>query len=210
MTASYASGISALPLLGETIGANLERTVARVPDAEALVSRHQSLRYTYAELNEAVDVVARGLLAAGIQQGDRVGIWSPNNAEWVLVQYATAKIGAVLVNINPAYRTSELEYALNQAACRLLIAAPTFKSSDYRAMVGQVRPHVGRLERATFLGSPEWDDLLAAGRAVPMDRLAARAAELDYDDPIRLPQGGNAFPPQHPQQWLLHRRVLWL
>jgi fatty-acyl-CoA synthase len=196
MTGSYANGISALPLLGETIGANLERTAARVPDAEALVSRHQGQRYTYAELNEAVDVAARGLLAAGIEPGDRVGMWSPNNAEWVVVQYATAKIGAVLVNINPAYRTSELEFALNQSACRLLIAAPSFKSSDYQAMVGQVRPNVRQLERVTFLGSPEWNDLLAAGRALPMDRLAARAAQLDYDDPINIQytSGTTGFP----------------
>jgi fatty-acyl-CoA synthase len=196
MTPSYASGVSALPLLGETIGANLERTVARVPDSEALVSCHQGLRYTYAELNEAVDVVARGLLAAGFEPGDRVGMWSPNNAEWVMVQYATAKIGAVLVNINPAYRTSELEFALNQSACRMLIAAPSFRSSDYRDMVGQVRPNVGRLEQAIFLDSPEWDDLLTAGRALPPDRLAARAAVLDFDDPINIQytSGTTGFP----------------
>jgi fatty-acyl-CoA synthase len=196
MTASYASGTSALPLLGETIGANFERTVARVPDAEALVSRHQDLRYTYAELNDAVDVVARGLLAAGIEPGDRVGMWSPNNAEWVLVQYATAKIGAVLVNINPAYRTSELEYVLNQSACRMLIAATSFKSSDYQAMVGQVRPNTPALEQVTFLGSSDWDDLLAAGHDVAMDRLVARAADLDFDDPINIQytSGTTGFP----------------
>ena len=112
MTLSYAHGASHAPLLGETIGVNLERTVARVPDCDALVSRHQGLRYTYAQLDEAVDVVARGLLDMRLSPGDRVGMWSPNNAEWVLVQYATAKIGVILVNINPAYRTSELEYAL--------------------------------------------------------------------------------------------------
>jgi fatty-acyl-CoA synthase len=196
MTASYASGTSTVPLLGETVGANLERTVARRPDAEALVSRHQDLRYTYGELNDAVDVVARGLLAAGIQQGDRVGMWSPNNAEWVMVQYATAKVGAILVNINPAYRTTELEYALNQSGCRMLIAAPSFKSSDYQAMVEQVRPNIPQLEQVTFLGSSGWDDLLAAGHALPMDPLAVRAAQLDFDDPINIQytSGTTGFP----------------
>src|SRR5207248_8661563 len=133
---------STIPLLGETIGANFEAASGRFPDNEALVSRHQDLRYTYAELNEAVDVVARGLLDLGIEKGDRVGIWSPNCAEWVLVQYATAKIGAILVNINPAYRTSEVEYALRQSGCRLLVAAPSVKTSDSAATNEEVRPSV--------------------------------------------------------------------
>jgi len=135
MSQSYANGPSTQPLLGETIGENLERTAARVPDGLALVSRHQNRRYTYAEFNAAVDEVARGLLAAGLEVGDRVGIWSPNCAEWVLVQYATAKVGVILVNINPAYRTSELAYALNQSGCQMLIAARAFKTSDYAAMI---------------------------------------------------------------------------
>src|SRR5918992_4003795 len=117
-TPSYAHGASGTPLLGETLGESFDRTVARFGAREALVSRHQSLRYTYAELGEAVDGVARALIAAGFAHGDRVGIWSPNCAEWVLVQYATAKAGIVLVNLNPAYRTSELEYALPQSGCR--------------------------------------------------------------------------------------------
>src|SRR5256885_16269933 len=120
---SYAHGASTTPLLGETIGANLECTAARVPDAEALVSRHQGLRLTYAELDAAVSRAARALLAAGLAPGDRIGIWSPNRYEWVVVQYATARAGVVLVNVNPAYRTSELEYALNQSGCRMLLAA---------------------------------------------------------------------------------------
>src|SRR5439155_10003111 len=112
------------------------------------------------------DVVARGLLDRGIEVGDRVGMWSPNYAEWVLVQYATAKIGAILVNINPAYRTSELEYALQQSGCRMLVAAPSFKTSDYVAMVDEVRPSLPVLERTVFLGSPEWHAIRTAGDSV--------------------------------------------
>ncbi|HMC51831.1 MAG TPA: AMP-binding protein [Acidimicrobiales bacterium] len=196
MTLSYAHGASGVALLGETIGANLERTVARVPDAEALVSRHQRLRYTYAQLDEAVDVAARGLLDLGLEPGDRVGIWSPNNAEWVLVQYATAKAGVILVNINPAYRTSELEYALRQSGCRLLIAAPSFRSSDYAAMVAEVRPRLPALERTLFLGSADWDGLMSAGQSVPIDRLRRRSALLELDDPINIQytSGTTGFP----------------
>jgi fatty-acyl-CoA synthase len=196
MTSSYAHGASATPLLGETIGANLERTVARVPDNEALVSCHQGLRYTYGQLNDAVDVVARGLLAAGIEPGDRVGMWSPNNAEWAMVQYATAKIGAILVNINPAYRTSELEFALNHSGCRMLIAARSFKTSDYEAMVAEVRPGQAALEQVVFLDSPGWDGLLTAGERVPADRLRQRSAQLDGDDPINIQytSGTTGFP----------------
>jgi fatty-acyl-CoA synthase len=196
MTLSYAHGASAVPLLGETIGANLERTVGRVPDAEALVSRHQGLRYTYAQLDEAIDVVARGLLDLGLEPGDRVGMWSPNSAEWVLVQYATAKVGVILVNINPAYRTSELEYALLQSGCRLLIAAPSFKTSDYAAMVEEVRLRLPALERTVFLGAAEWDGLLSAGERLPIDRLRAREAELEFDDAINIQytSGTTGFP----------------
>jgi fatty-acyl-CoA synthase len=197
MTApSYAHGTSATPLLGDTIGTNLERTVARFPDAEALVSVHQGLRWSYAELAEHVGVVARGLLAAGIEPGDRVGIWSPNYAEWVLVQYAAAQVGAVLVNVNPAYRTSELAYVLRQSGCRLLVAAPSFKTSDYVAMIAEVRHELDRLEQAIFLWSPEWDALRAAGASVPLDRLRARMAQLDADDPINIQytSGTTGFP----------------
>src|SRR4051812_36547377 len=132
---SYAHGVSDHPLLGETIGANLERTAARVPDRPALISRHQGVRMTYSELDAEVDRVGRALLAAGLSTGDRVGLWSPNRAEWMVVQYATAKAGLILVNINPAYRTHELAYALRQSGCRMLIAAPEFKGSDYVAML---------------------------------------------------------------------------
>src|SRR2546421_12841307 len=186
MELSYANGISNTPLMGETIGANLERTVARLPDKEALVSRHQGLRFTYQQLDEAVDVVARGLLGLGLEVGDRVGMWSPNCAEWVLVQYATAKAGLILVNINPAYRTSELAYALGQSGCRLLVAASSFKDSDYAAMIEQVRPELPALEQTVLLGSDSWDDLLGTGETLSPDRLRDRAAVLDFDDPINI------------------------
>jgi len=183
---SYAHGASDTPLLGETIGDNLERTVGRVPDADALVSRHQGLRYTYAELNDAVDELARGLIAVGLEKGDRIGIWSPNRSEWVLVQYATAKAGIILVNVNPAYRTSELEYALQQSGCRLLIAAPSFKTSDYVAMADQVAPRVRTLERTVFFDTTGWEELLAGAERVSQAALEERMAALEFDDPINI------------------------
>jgi fatty-acyl-CoA synthase len=193
---SYSCGTADVPLLGETIGANLERTVNRVPDREALVSRHQGLRYTYAQLDAAVDELARGLMDVGIEPAERVGIWSPNCAEWVLVQYATAKIGAILVNVNPAYRTSELEYALRQSGCRTLIAAPSFKSSDYVSMVAEVHPSLPGLEHVIFLHSPEWDDLRDRATRVTVDALRSRADALDFDDPINIQytSGTTGFP----------------
>jgi fatty-acyl-CoA synthase len=186
MGLSYAHGPSATPLLGETIGANLERTAARVPTAEALVSRRQALRFTYSELNGAVDRVARGLIAMGLRAGDRMGIWSPNRAEWVLVQYATAKTGVVLVNINPAYRTSELEYALNQSGCRAIIAAPDFKASDYAAMIEEVRPRLTSLEHVVLLDTPDWETLLSDASRVSEHELRERQASLQFDDPINI------------------------
>src|SRR3954470_5971919 len=139
MTLSYASGTSEVPLIGRTIGDDLTRTVERFPDNEALVDVPTGGRWTYRQLDEAVARVASGLLGLGIEKGDRVGIWSPNCAEWVFVQYATARLGAVLVNINPAYRSHELQYVLNQSTIRLLVAAPSFKTSDYAAMIDDVR-----------------------------------------------------------------------
>jgi fatty-acyl-CoA synthase len=193
MELSYAHGASPTPLLGETIGRDFERTSARFPDRDALVSRHQGLRYTYADLNEAVDRVARGLIAAGLEKGDRVGIWSPNCAEWVLVQYATAKAGLILVNINPAYRPSELEYALNQSGCRTLISARRFKTSDYAAMLDEVRPRLRFLERAIYLESPDWDELLAEGEGADLE---ARRSSLEFDEPINIQytSGTTGFP----------------
>src|SRR3954451_24586560 len=137
---SYARGETEPPLIEETIGANFERTVASYGENEALVEFATGRRWTYAELDRDVDALAVGLLRAGITKGDRVGIWAPNCAEWTITQYATAKIGAILVNVNPAYRTHELAYALSQSGLRLLFSAEEFKSSDYRAMIGEVRP----------------------------------------------------------------------
>jgi fatty-acyl-CoA synthase len=194
MASSYASGASTTPLLGETIGANLERTAATFGDREALVSVHQGLRLTYAELDAAVDALASGLLGLGVEKGDRVGIWSPNRVEWVLTQYATAKVGAILVNVNPAYRTSELEFVLNQSGCRVLVSAPAFKTSDYAEMVGAVR--APGLERTVFMDSPEWA-ALAAGEGGPgPGAVRDLAPGLDTDDPINLQytSGTTGFP----------------
>ena len=183
---AYASGTSTLPLLGDTIGANLERTVATSGDREALVECATGRRWTYAELNADVDRVARGLLGLGIGTGDRVGIWAPNCAEWTLVQYATAKIGALLVNVNPAYRTSELSYALQQSGTRLLVSAKAFKTSDYEAMVREVRGQCPALERVVVTGGDDWDALLAAGEGLPDDAVAERMTALSCDDPINI------------------------
>src|SRR5690349_7215178 len=159
---SYDAGRTDIPILEETIGANFERIAATFPDVDALVDVFQELRYTYAELNAEIDVVARGLMAMGIDKGDRVGIWAPNCAQWTVTQYAMAKIGAILVNINPAYRTHELGYVLNQSGARMLVAATSFKSSDYVAMVNQVRPETPKLADVVFIGTPDWDALRAS------------------------------------------------
>jgi len=193
---SYAHGTASTPLLGETIGANLERTVARFPDADAVVSRHQSVSFTYAELNEGVDRLARALMAAGLEAGDRLGIWSPNCVEWLMLQFATAKAGVILVNINPAYRTTELEYALGQSGCRVLVAASSFKTSDYEAMVEEVRGNLPELERTVFLGTTGWDELLAEAGGTSEDALRERSAGLQFDDPINIQytSGTTGFP----------------
>jgi fatty-acyl-CoA synthase len=183
---SYSQGAADRPLLGETIGENLERTVAEHGEREALVVRHQKVRWTYEDLNERVDRLAGGLLGAGIGAGDRVGIWAPNCAEWVLVQFATAKVGAILVNINPAYRTSELQHALGQSGCRMLISAEAFKSSNYAAMIEEVRSDLPDLKRVVLLGSRDWEELLHAGEAIPERDLRDRMASLDFDDPINI------------------------
>jgi fatty-acyl-CoA synthase len=191
---SYAQGVSPQPLLGETIGDNLHRTIARVPDAEALVSYRQGARYTYAEFGEAVDRLAGGLLAAGLSKGERVGVWSPNRAEWALIQYATARAGVILVNINPAYRTSELEYALAQSGCRWIFATRQLKDADFVAMVDHVRPRLPALVRAIFFDTPDWEEV-ASGAGFTGD-LHAHAHELDFDDPINIQytSGTTGFP----------------
>jgi fatty-acyl-CoA synthase len=192
--ASYAHGVSDVPLLGETIGENLERTVARFGDQEAVVSCHQGVRMTYAEFDEAVDRLASGLIAAGIAKGERVGIWAPNCVEWVLVQFATAKVGAILVNINPAYRSHELEYALRHSGVRMLISARSFKTSDYVAMVGEVRDGLPALEAVVFLESPEWEELAAT--LVDADAVREGMATLAFDEPINIQytSGTTGFP----------------
>lgn len=195
MEPSYASGTSTTPLLGDTIGDNLDRAIARFGDREALVSVHQDLRYTYAQFGEAVDRCARAFIAAGLEPGERVGIWSPNCAEWALVQYATAKAGIVLVNINPAYRTSELAYVLNQSGIRMLVAATAFKTSDYVHMVGEVRADCPQLERVVFIGH-DWEEFIAAGERVSADELRERQAATQFDDPINIQytSGTTGFP----------------
>ncbi len=182
------------PLLHETIGVNLAATVARQGDADALVSRHQNARYTYRELWDETERVARGLLALGISKGDRIGIWSPNCAEWTLVQYATARIGAVLVNVNPAYRPAELSYAMQHAGVRLLVTAERFKTSEYLEIIESVRAELSALERVVTIGAERaagaddlvWADLIAAAENVAADRVAAAEARLDPDDPINI------------------------
>jgi fatty-acyl-CoA synthase len=188
---SYIHGTSSTPLIGETVGANLDRIVRLYPDRDAVVVRHQDVRWTYAEFGARVDRVARALVGAGLEPGDRMGIWAPNCAEWLLVQYASAKAGVILVNVNPAYRTSELEFVLNQSGCRVLISARAFKSSDYVAMVREVAPRCRALERTVFLDSGDWEELLAAG-----DAELSLPAGLQFDDPINIQytSGTTGFP----------------
>jgi fatty-acyl-CoA synthase len=191
---SYESGTSLTPLLGDTIGANLTRTIGRVPDHEALVDVSSGRRWTYAQFGHDVDALATGLLAAGIAVGERIGIWAPNCPEWTLLQYASAAVGAILVNINPAYRTHELEFVLQQAGVTLLVASPEFKGSDYRAMVGEVRAGCPALERVVFLGSTQWSEL-ASVEPDPLG-LADRAVLLSADQPINIQytSGTTGFP----------------
>ncbi len=207
MQVSYASGSTDTPLLTETIGENLEHTTARFPDRDALIVRDQGIRCTYSEFDEATDRLAKAFLQLGVELGDRVGIWSPNCAEWVAVQYATAKIGAILVNVNPAYRTSELEYVLNQSGCRFLISAPSYLTSDYRAMIDAVSGSTPELERTIFLDSPEWNELFDAGDAVPDETLWQRESLLDADQPINIQytSGTTGFPKG---ATLSHRNIL--
>lgn len=183
---AYAAGETSPALLEETIGANFARTVAAYADREALVEVASGRRWTWAELDRDVDALARGLMAAGVDKGDRVGVWAPNCAEWTLTQYATAKIGAVLVNVNPAYRTHEFSYAVNQSGMSLLVAASSFKTSDYRSMVEAVRDECPGLTRVVYLDTDDWAGLVAGGDGLPDDAVAARMATLDPQDPINI------------------------
>ncbi|MFF7235123.1 AMP-binding protein [Streptomyces collinus] len=193
---SYAHGTGGTALLGDTIGADLGRAVAAWPGREALVEVATGRRWTYAEFAADVDRLARALLASGIAKGDRVGIWAVNCAEWVLVQYATARVGAVMVNINPAYRTHEVEFVLNQAGISLLFASVGHKSSDYRAMVEEVRGRCPRLAETVYIGDPGWEAFAARGTEDRRDELEAREASLSCDDPINIQytSGTTGFP----------------
>ncbi len=193
MTSSYVHGTSDTPLLGETIGAALDRAAARWPDRDALVSRHQGIRYTYAGLRAEADRAARGLLALGVARGDRVGIWSANAAEWMVTQYAAAKAGAILVNINPAYRLRELDYALRQSGVSVLVAARAFRKTDYVEMLDAVQPGLqDSLRHIVYLGEGAagdaltWAELLARGGRVPESDLREREALLQFDDAANI------------------------
>ena len=202
---SYTSGTSDVPLLGLTIGDLFDHTATRYADNEALVSCHQGLRYTYRQLQMEVDRCARALIALGVEKGQRVGIWAPNCAEWTITQFATAKLGAILVNINPSYRLNEVQYALRQSGCTWLVTAPQFKTSDYAGMIHELTPELaasrpGALASAAFpslrgvvrLGedaSPgmlRWADLLAMAERIGADELARRQRQQEFDDPINI------------------------
>jgi fatty-acyl-CoA synthase len=209
---SYSHGVCATALLGETIGANLRRVAASYPTAEALVDVPTGQRWTYAEFDADTDTLACGLIAAGLGTGERIGIWAPNCPEWVQLQYATAKAGIILVNINPAYRNHELGFVLRQSGVRLLVSAESFKTSDYRALIEEVRGDLPGLERVIYLGTADWDALFAAGRdagsagaggagageaaVAAADLLASREAGLSFDDPINIQytSGTTGFP----------------
>jgi len=212
---SYVHGASAVPLIGDTIGVHFDRAVARWPESEALVVRHQGVRWTYRELQRQVEAFAAGLLALGLEPGDRVGIWSPNNAEWVVTQFATAKAGIILVNINPAYRVAELEHALNKAGCKMLITAAAFKSTNYIAMLLKLAPelescrpgklHAARLPALRTVvslgdiplpGIVRFADVPAIAEPVHRQRLAELASVLQFDDPINIQftSGTTGFP----------------
>jgi fatty-acyl-CoA synthase len=192
---SYDHGASSVPLLGETIGANLKRTVDDFGDREALVSRQQGFRATYSELWQLTTRCAKGLLKRNVKKGDRVGIWAPNRYEWVVVQYATARIGAILVNINPAYKTAELEYALNQSGVSFLILSARFRTNDYVAMLGEVRGRCKELREALVL-EDGWEALLRDGDKVSDDELEAIESTLQFDEPINIQytSGTTGFP----------------
>lgn len=182
---SYTNGASNIPLLGETIDENLRKTVAKFPNNDALISAHQHYRATYTEFYEQVTAVAKGLIALGVKSGDRVGIWSPNCYEWTLLQYATAKIGAIMVNINPAYRTSELIYVINQSGLSYIFSAIQFKTSHYKKMIEDAREFTDTLRKEVYWGE-SWEYFLAQGKKVSDEKLQAYEAKVQFDDPVNI------------------------
>lgn len=183
---SYTAGPTDAPLIEETIDANFRATVAAHPDREALVVRHQGVRWSYTELDAEIDRLARALLASGLAVGDRVALWAPNRYEWVLAQYATARIGVIMVCINPAYRTHELEFALNQSGSVMLLAAPEFKTSNYRQMWADVAEQCPEIREAIFFDDPTWDALLERAERVTSDEVKERSESLVNTDPINI------------------------
>jgi len=204
---SHTAGTTDVPLLDQTIPDNLDATVARFGDREALVDVQRGVRWTYREFSDRVTGLARGLLAAGVATGDRVGIWAPNCAEWTLTQYATSRIGAVLVNINPSYRTHELEYVLNQAGISFLVAASEYRSSNYAQMIEEVRGECPGLREVVLIGTGSWDALVARAEEVPAERVAQIQSGLHPDDPINIQytSGTTGFPKG---ATLSHRNIL--
>ncbi|WP_349930824.1 AMP-binding protein [Glutamicibacter mishrai] len=204
---AYAKGESEPELLEETIGVNFERTAARLGTAEALVEVSTQRRWSWQQLDEQVNQLAKGMIAAGLQPGDRVGIWAPNCAEWVFTQYATAKIGVILVNVNPAYRTHEYAYAVNHSGLRMLVAATEFKTSNYRVMVEQTRADTPSLERVVYLDTHDWQQLLDQGVTISDAELAARLAATKPEDPINIQytSGTTGYPKG---AMLSHRNIL--
>ncbi len=193
---SYASGVSDTPLLGDTIGDNLVRTARRFADREALVEVASGRRWTYAELDRDVDALALGLIARGVVAGDRIGIWAPNCAEWTLLQFATAKVGAILVNVNPAYRSHELAYVAGQSGMWMLVSAISHKTSDYRSMIEGSRAQCPELTDVVYIDDSSWDELMAAGKDVDPAKLSERMTTLSTDDPINIQytSGTTGFP----------------
>ena len=204
---SHARGPLTPALLEDTIPANLAATVAQHGSGEAIVAVHQDIRWTYDEFHTRVRNLAKGFMAAGLRQGDRVGLWSPNYAEWTLTQYATAEVGVILVNLNPAYRTHELAYAVNQSGCRWVIAAPAFKKSDYVEMLAAVASDCPTLDRSVFFWSDDWEALANGDHVVSDADLADRRDQLQPDDPINIQytSGTTGFPKG---ATLTHRNIL--
>ena len=182
---AYTHGASAIPLLGETIDENLKKTVAKYPNQDALICSHQNYRATYQEFYDQVVQVAKGLMALGVKRGDRVGVWSPNCYQWTLLQYATVKIGVILVNINPAYRTSELIYVINQSGLSVMFAALQFKSSNYKKMMDDAREFTDTIRKAIFWDE-SWDRFLKEGEHISDEALRKREEKVQFDDPVNI------------------------